>query len=117
MKRILAIALLALIGCAGKSAVNKTANASDDPRCEKFYEFVNKRMTTDIREYEDLKKSITEELGIHIDKPHDILEISIIQKTHEEYNTFCNETITCNQKEYCISFKYSDGRIWQFIEF
>jgi hypothetical protein len=36
MKKILAIALLALLSCAGKPAVNKTANAGDDPRCEKL---------------------------------------------------------------------------------
>jgi len=117
MKKILAVALIALMGCAGKSVVNKTANVSDDSRCEKFYEFVKKRMDMDTEGFEGIKESITKELGLRVDKPHDILEISIIQKTFEEYKTICNETIACKQKEYCISFKYSNGKVWQFIEF
>jgi serine kinase of HPr protein (carbohydrate metabolism regulator) len=110
--------LLALLSCAGKPAVNKTANAGDDPRCEKFYEFVNKRMDImGMEEFEYLKKSITEELGLRIDKLYDAIEVSIIQKTFENYETICNEAIACNQKRYCISFKYSNGDVWQFIEF
>jgi len=104
------------MGCTSKPAVVPVAKTEDDPRCEKFYEFVNKREDIDMEGFEDAKEALAKELGLRIDKPYDMLEISIIQKTFEEYKTICNEIIACNQKEYCISFKYSDGSIWS-LEF
>jgi len=121
MRRIFLLAICLFVICAGciggKPAAEQATAASGNFKCEKFYEFVNKRMAVDMEEFDGIKESIAEELGLHIDKPYDILEISIIQKTFEKYNTTCNETIACNQKEYCISFKYSNGKVWQFIEF
>jgi len=111
------IALLALLGCAGnKPMPEQKANKSDDPRCGDFYEFSDKRMNIDPEGFEELKKD-AEEIGYHIENPYDLLEISFTQNVVlANLKIRCNKVITCNQKEYCISFISSSGYV-SYIEF
>jgi hypothetical protein len=99
MKRILAIALLALVGCASKPAANPVTKTEDDPRCEKFYEFANK--THSMIDFQELKK-IAKAEGFELNEETDIFEMSIVQRMLHSSER-CNETITCNQKNYCLS--------------
>lgn len=112
----LAIALFVLLGCVGnKPMPSQTANAGDDPRCKEFYEFVNKKWATNMEEFEEIKEQIKEELGIHIENPYDLVEVSFTEETFKKYITSCNKIIACNQKRYCTSFQYSNGDVWQFF--
>ena len=98
----LAIVLFTLIGCAGKPIVNNTvAKAEDDPRCEKYYEVMNKY--TDINELEAIKEEAKELLGFQLNNPIDIYELSNFKELETHFSLRCNEAITCNQKSYCIS--------------
>jgi len=114
----LAIVLFALLGCASnKSMPSQMANTGDDPRCEEFYEFTNKKWATNMEEFEKLKERAKKELGFHIENFYELLEVSLIPKLYENYKTLCIKAITCNQKEYCISYQYSNGDTWSFMEF
>jgi len=100
MKRILVIALLVLMGCVSNKPIpSQTSNIDDDSRCEKFYEYVNK--TYSINEFQELKEAAKEE-GLELNEMIDVFEMSIM-RTALSSSELCNETITCNQKNYCLS--------------
>ncbi len=116
--RKLAIVLFALLGCAGnKPMAEQKANAADDPRCEEFYKLSDKKEAMYPEEFDELKKH-AKESGVNFNKYYEFLEISFIQNfVLAGFKTRCNEVIICNQKEYCISFRYSNGEVWSMIEF
>jgi len=60
---IFVIALLALMGCTSKPAVVPVAKTDDDPRCEKFYEFANKKEDMDMEGFEDAKEALAFSTG------------------------------------------------------
>ena len=117
MKKILAVALIALMGCTSKPAVNPVAKTDDDPRCEKFYEFVNKQVLThSMIDFQEIKKLAKEE-NFELNEETDVFEISIVQKMLHSSES-CNETITCNQKNYCISvLNLKDNTIIKLFNF
>jgi len=116
MKKILAMALLALIGCASnKAVVNPVAKTEDDPRCEKFYELMDKNFP--IGEFSDVKVA-GKELGFDINEPIDIYERSVFQMLESYYSFRCNETVTCNQKDYCIAILFlKDNKVVNLLEY
>jgi len=100
MKRFLVIALLILVGCASNKPTAEQATATNDNlMCEKFYEFVNK--TYSIKEFQELKEAAKEE-GLELNEMIDVFEMPIV-RTALSSSELCNETITCNQKIYCLS--------------
>jgi hypothetical protein len=86
MKKILIIALLALLGCAGNKPVpNQTNSADDDPRCVKLMK---------------LPKITIESLTMPV------LDMGVVETCEQ---CPCHETIVCNGIEYCSAFKCSYG--------
>jgi len=96
------IVLLALLGCAGNKPVpEQKSNAVDDPRCEKYYKTMNEN--TPMGEFDFFKEEAKELLGLNINEPVDIYEISNFKELESHFLLQCNEAITCNQKSYCVS--------------
>jgi hypothetical protein len=85
MKKILAIALLALLGCvSNKPAIEQKIL----PNCEEFYEF-----------YRGFSEISSENRGIEADSLFN-LSLEILEMAVEQYN--CNVIITCDEKTYCV---------------
>ena len=106
----LAIALFALLGCvSNKPMPSQTVNTVDDSRCKEFYELVNEKMPMD--EFETLKET-AKELRLKFNEPIDVYEKTSFQMLEAHYFFRCNEIISCNQKDYCISiFFIKDNKI------
>jgi len=110
------IALLTLLGCAGKKPVpDQTANVNDDPRCEAYYEAINRNFDMDA--FNDIKEE-AKKYGIYLNEPIDLLEISNAQDILEIFRMGirCKDTIICKQKRYCIStIDLKTGKVHPFI--
>jgi len=110
------IALLALLGCAGKKPVpDQTANTNDDPRCEAYYEAINRN--SDMEDFDVIKEE-AKKYGIYLYEPLDFFEIANIQALAEifRHRERCHNTIFCKQKRYCTSsIDLKDGKIEPFI--
>jgi len=104
------IALLALLGCAGNKPVpEQKANIDNDHKCAEFFELVNKKMSAS--EFEILKE-YAKELGLELNEPVDVYERTCFQMLESHYSFRCNETISCNQKDFCISIFFpKDNKI------
>jgi len=116
MKFLSIITLLALLGCAGKKPVpDQTANANDDPRCEAYYEAINRN--SDMEAFEGIKEE-AKKYGIYLYEPLDLLEISNAQDILEivRIGIRCKDTIFCKQKRYCLStIDLKTGKVHPFI--